>query len=82
MKKQKNDKCNVINEVISSKEGSSGYKQEVRSHQPVSNPYSIVNIKYKSSNVYTKFDVDAGVFDICGRTFKEELSTKINKAIK
>ncbi len=82
MKKQKNDKRDVINEVISSKEGSSRYKQEVRSHQPVSSPYSSINIEYKSSNINTKFDVDAGVFDLCGRTFKEELSTNISKAIK
>jgi hypothetical protein len=79
---QKNDKRNVINETISSKEGCSRYKQEVTSHQPVSNPYSSINIKNKSSNVNTKFDVDADVFDSCGGTFKEELSTNICKAIK
>jgi hypothetical protein len=79
---QKNDKRNVINEAISLKEASSRYKQEVTSHQPVSNPYSSINIKYKSSNVNTKFDVDADVFDLCGGTFKEELSTNISKAIK
>jgi hypothetical protein len=79
---QKNDERNVINEAISLKEGSSGYKQEVMSHQPISNPYSSINIKYKSSNVNTKFDVDADVFDLCGGTFKEELSTNISKAIK
>jgi hypothetical protein len=72
---RKSDKRNVINEAISLKEGSSGYKQEVTSHQPVSNPYSSINIKYKSSNINTKFDVDADVFDLCGGTFKEELST-------
>jgi hypothetical protein len=54
----------------------------VTSHQPVSNPYSSITIEYKSSNVNTKFDVDADVFDLCGGTFKEELSTNINKAIK
>jgi hypothetical protein len=54
----------------------------VTSHQPVSNPYSSIKIKYKSSNVNTKFDVDADVFDLCGETFKEELSTNISKAIK
>ncbi len=48
---QKNDKRKVINEAISSKKGSSGNKQEVMSHQPSSNPYSSINIKYKSSNV-------------------------------
>ena len=64
------------------KEGCSGYKQEVTSHQPVSNPYSSIKIKYKSSNVNTKFDVDADVFDLCGRTFKEVLSTNISKVIK
>ncbi len=79
---QKNDKCNVINEAISLKEGCSGYKQEVMSHQPISNPYSSINIKYKSSNVNTKFDVDADICDLCGGTFKEELSTNISKAIK
>ncbi len=52
------------------------------SHQPVSNPYSSINIKYKSSNVNTKFDVDADVLDLCGGTFKEELSTNISNAIK
>ncbi len=52
------------------------------SHQPVSNPYSSIKIEFKSSNVNTKFDVDAHVFDLCGGTFKEELSTNISKAIK
>ncbi len=64
------------------KEGCSGYKQEVTSHQPVSNPYPSINIEHKSSNVNTKFDVHADVFDLCGGTFKEELSTNISKAIK
>ncbi len=36
---QKNYNHNVTNEAISSKEGCSGYKQEVTSHQPVSSPY-------------------------------------------
>jgi hypothetical protein len=79
---QKNDNHNVTNEAISSKEGCSGYKQEVTSHQPVSNPYSSIKIEYKLSNVNTKFDVDADVFDLCGGTFKEENSTNISKAIK
>ncbi len=57
----KNDKRDVINEAISSKEGSSGYKQEVTSHQPVSSPYSSINIEYESSNINTKFDVGADV---------------------
>ncbi len=52
------------------------------SHQPVSNPYPSIKIEYKSSNVNTNFDVDADVFDLCGGTFKEELSTNIRKAIK
>ncbi len=52
------------------------------SHQPVSNPYLSIKIEYKSSNVNTKFDVDADVFDLCGGTFKEEHSTNISKAIK
>ena len=52
------------------------------SHQPVSNPYSSITIEYKSSNVNTKFDVDADVFDLCGGTFKEELSTNNSMAIK
>jgi hypothetical protein len=64
------------------KKGCSRYKQEVTSHQPVSNPYSSIKIEYKSSNVNTKFDVDADVFDLSGGTFKEELSTNISKAIK
>ncbi len=63
------------------KEGCSRYKQEVTSHQPVSNAYSSIKIEYKSSNVNTKFDVEADVFDLCGGTFKEELSTNISKAI-
>jgi hypothetical protein len=54
----------------------------VTSHQSVSNPYPSIKIEYKSSNVNTKFDVDADVFDLCGGTFKEELSTNISKAIK
>jgi hypothetical protein len=36
----------------------------------------------RQSNVNTKFDVDADVFDLRGGTFKEELSTNISKAIK
>ncbi len=52
------------------------------SHQLVSNPYSSIKIEYKSSNINTKFDVDADVFDLCGGIFKEELSTNISKAIK
>jgi hypothetical protein len=79
---QKNYNHDVTNEAISSKEGCSGYKQEVTSHQPVSNPYSSIKIEYKSSNVNTKFDVDTDNFDLCGGTFKEELSTNISKAIK
>jgi hypothetical protein len=79
---QKNDNHDVANEAISSKEGCSGYKQEVTSHQPVSNPYSSIKIEYKSNNVNTKFDVDADDFDLCGGTFKEELSTNNSKAIK
>ncbi len=79
---QKNDKRNVINEAISLKEGSSRYKQEVTSHQPVSNPYSSINNEYKSSNVNTKFNFEPDVFDLCGGTFKDELSTNISKAIK
>ncbi len=63
---QKNDNHNVTNEVISSKEGCSGYKQEGTSHQPVSNPYSSIKIEYKSSNLNTKFDVDADVFIYVG----------------
>jgi hypothetical protein len=63
---QKNDNHNVTNEAISPKEDCSGYKQEVTSHQPVSNPYSSIKIECKSSNVNTKFDVDADVFDLCG----------------
>ncbi len=51
-------------------------------HQPVSNPYSSINIEYKSNNVNTKYDVDADVFDLCVGTFKEELSTNISKVIK
>jgi hypothetical protein len=54
----------------------------VTSHQQVSDPYSSINIEYKSSNVNTKFDVEADAFDLCGGTFKEELSTNISKAIK
>jgi hypothetical protein len=50
---RKNDNHNVTNEAISSKEGCSGYKQEMTSHQPVSNPYSSIKIEYKSSNVNT-----------------------------
>ncbi len=68
---QKNDNHDVINEANSMKEGFSGYKQEVTSHQPVSNPYPSIKIEYKSSNVNTKFDVDADVFDLCGGTFKK-----------
>ncbi len=79
---QKNDNHNVTNEAISSKEGCSGYKPEVTSHQPISNPYSSIKIEYKSSNVNTKFDVDADVFDLCCGTFKEELSIYNSKAIK
>jgi hypothetical protein len=54
----------------------------VTSHQPISNPYSSIKIEYKSSNVNTKFDDGTDVFDLCGKTFKEELSTNISKAIK
>jgi hypothetical protein len=79
---QKNDNHDVTNEAISLKKGCSRYKQEVTSHQPVSNPYSSIKIEYKSSNINTKFDVVADVFDLCGGTFKEELSTNISKAIK
>ncbi len=64
------------------KKGCSGYQQEVTSHQPDSNPYPNIKIEYKSSNGNTKFDVDADVFDSCGGTFKEELSTNISKATK
>jgi hypothetical protein len=81
---QKNDNHNVINEANSTKEGCSGNKQEVTSHQPVcSNSYSSIKIEYKSSKVGNKFDVDADMFDLCGGTFTEELSTSnISKAIK
>jgi hypothetical protein len=48
---QKNDNHDVINEANSTKEGCLGYKQEVTSHQPVSNPYPSIKIEYKSSNV-------------------------------
>jgi hypothetical protein len=57
---RKNDNHDVINVAISSKEGCSGYKQEVTSHQPVSNPYKSIKIEYKSSNINPKFDVNAG----------------------
>jgi hypothetical protein len=49
---------------------------------PVSNPNPSIKNEYKSSNVNTKFDVDVDVFDLCGGTFKKELSTNISKAIK
>jgi hypothetical protein len=42
---QNNDNHDVTSEAISSKEGCSGYKQEVTSHQPVSNPYSSIKIE-------------------------------------
>jgi hypothetical protein len=64
------------------KEGCSVYKQEVTSHQPVSSPYPSIKFDKKSSNVNIKFDVDTDVFDLCGGTFKEELSTNISKANK
>ncbi len=51
---QKNDNHEIINEANSTKEGCSGYKQEVTSHQPVStNPYSSIKIEYKSSKLIT-----------------------------
>jgi hypothetical protein len=62
--------------------GTTMYKQAVSSCPQVSNPYSNLKVKFQSSNIHSKFDVDGDVFDLCGGNFKEVLSSNISKSIK
>ncbi len=46
------------------------------------NPYLKVQPEHNSSNVKTKFDSNANMFDVCGDELKKEVSTNITKANK
>jgi hypothetical protein len=55
---------------------------ENKNGQVINNPYINVMSEHISSNVKTKFDGDADVFDLCGDELKKEISTNIIKANK
>ncbi len=48
----------------------------------IHNPYLKVMPEHTSSNVKTKFDGNADVFDVCGNELKKKISTNIIKANK
>ncbi len=50
--------------------------------QVIHNPYLKVQPEHVSSNVKTKFDGNADMFDVCGDELKNEISTNIIKANK
>jgi hypothetical protein len=82
---------NCINDLQKDAEaGEKGiYDNDVRTEENeningkvIHNPYLKVKPEHKSSNVKTKFDGNADVFDVCGDEFKKEFSTNIIKANK
>jgi hypothetical protein len=48
---------------------------ENKNGQVINNPYINVKSEHISSNVKTKFDGDADMFDLCGNELKKEIST-------
>ena len=57
-------------------------KIEVTNGMVNHNPYLKVKHEHNSSNVKTKFDGNADMFDVCGDELKKEVSTYITKANK
>jgi hypothetical protein len=55
---------------------------ENKNRQNINNPNINVKSDHTSSNIKTKFDGDADVFDLCGNELKKEISTNIIKANK